>query len=164
MSKIRYLLLGQVMPYLFTLWRTNIVGPAIGYARSQETKEVIPNTPHSVQEARVLGEGKANSTNVFWDLLLLRILLNGRPGRKQLYKVCPRMAAIEGPEFEADMGVDGDVPVEREYEEHLKRGADEPWLHTSTRSQRIMHGMCSLELKLCKVTRSRRYEQAYKVV
>jgi len=61
------------------------------------------------------------------------------------------MAEIEEPEFEADVTSDGDVPDEKGYKKYLEDVANETWLKISKRTQRIMHGMCQLELMLGKI-------------
>jgi len=148
-SKTRYFLLGQVMPYLFRLWFANIAGP-LSLNPFLQGQRVPPNTIKTMQYDRKLTEGFRHSTNVVWSTLLLRILLNARPGQKR-YKECPRMAEIEEPEFEADVTSDGDVPDEKGYKKYLEDVANETWLKISKKTQRIMHGMCQLELMLGKI-------------
>ena len=149
-SKTRYFLLGQMMPYLLSLWFTNIAGPLVIRPKLYN-ESVIPNTMLTMQEQRPPTIGHSHFTNVMWGPLLFRILLNEKPGTKR-YITCPRMACIEEPEFDVDGELADKQPTERAYEEYFELIADEQWLLPSIRTQRVMHGMCRLELKLDQVS------------
>ena len=158
-SKTRYLLLGQVMPYLLSLWSANMLGPQLARPNIQH-EEVVPNTMHSMQESRIPPK-RGRYTRVRWNRLLLMDLMNVRPGGK-LYKVRPRMAGIEEPEFEAEMATDSNIPIEKQYNEYWEQIADQSWLYVSERTQRVMHGMCMLELKLCNMVNTVTMDQRIK--
>ena len=142
-SKIRFLLMGQVKPYCYRLWTENIIGPQISRVNLRR-ETTSPLTMLSVQKVLAETKGYGHHTEERWPMLLMYVMLNQKPGSGR-YCCLSRIPSVEEGTYEIDRNVMDDRLRETGYNQKMEEQANDCWMYISTRTKRIMHGMYMLE-------------------
>jgi len=142
-SKIRFLLMGQIKPYCYRLWTENIIAPQLVSHNLKRVREPL-QTMLTMQNDRLPIQGNDHYTDERWLMLLIYVMLNQKPGSSRYHKLS-RIPSVEEVEYEIDENETNEERRETGYNQHVKLRADECWMCIAKRTERIMYGMYLLE-------------------
>ena len=143
-SKIRFLLMGQVKPYCYRLWTENIIAPQLVRPSLGGVVREPLQTALTMQNGRLPTRGHEHSTDERWPMLLIYVMLNQKPGSSRYHKLS-RIPSVEEVEYDIDKEETNEERRETGYNKHVEVIAEECWMCISRRTERIMYGMHLLE-------------------